>query len=116
MNKSFVESNFTDNNKYKLILESINEIVWEANLTTFKLQIIGEFNNFAGYTNSEIISLMDYADKIIIHEDKDRVKYEFSEFLKGNSILLNIQYRIRTKCGQIKWILINGKKAKLADN
>lgn len=105
-----------DNNKYKLILESISEIVWEVNYTTHKLQIIGGFNNFSEFNNTEIISLMDYADKNIILEDKERVKDEFNEFLKGNTILLNTQYRIKTKFDQIKWLLINGKRVKLENN
>jgi len=105
-----------DNNKYKLILDSISEIVWEVNLTTHKLQIIGGFNNFLEFNNGEITSLMDYADKTIIPEDKERVKDEFSEFLKGNTILLNTQYRIKTKYDQIKWLLISGKRIKLENN
>lgn len=109
MSKFIYKTNLKCSKKYKLILESINEIVWEANLITHKLEIIGGFNNFSGYDNTEITSLMDYADKIILPEDKERVKSEFHEFLKGNSILLNMQYRIKTKNGQTKWILINGK-------
>jgi len=105
-----------DNNKYKLILESISEIVWEVNLTTHELQIIGGFNNFSEFNDTEITSLTDYADKTIIPEDKERVKDEFNEFLKGDAILLNVQYRIRTKYDQIKWLLINGKKVNLGNS
>lgn len=105
-----------DNNKYKLILESISEIVWEVNLTTHELQIIGGFNNFSEFNDTEITSLTDYADKTIIPEDKERVKYEFNEFLKGDTILLNVQYRIKTKYDQIKWLLINGKRVKPENN
>lgn len=105
-----------DNNKYKLILESIIEIAWEVNLTTHKFQVIGGFNNFSEFNNTEITSLMDYADKIIIPEDKERVKDEFNEFLKGNTILLNTQYRIETKYNQMKWLLINGKRVKFDNN
>lgn len=116
MNKTLFEPNLMDNNKYKLILESINEIVWEVNLTTHKLEVIGGYNNFSEYIDTEITSLIDYADKIIIPEDKERAKNEFNEFLVGNSIFLNVQYRIKTKYDQIKWLLISGKRVKIENS
>jgi len=109
MKETLLEPNFVDN-RYKYILKSIGEIVWEVNLNTNKLQIIGGYNNFLDYNSDEIITLMDFADKIIIPEEKERVKEEYNEFLNGNFIFFNTQYKIKTKYGQIKWLSINCKR------
>jgi len=116
MIESLHELDLLGNNKYKLLLESINEIVWEANITTQRLEIIGKLNNLSGYNNKEITSLLEYADKVIIPEDREMVKEEFEKILKGNSFLINIQCRIITKSGLLKWILVNGKKIRLQNN
>lgn len=116
MSESLYELNFTENNKYKLLLESINEIVWKADLATYELVIIGKFNDLSGYSNIELTSLIDYVDKVIIPEDREMIRDEFSKFVADNSIILNMQYRIITKFGQLKWILVSGKRIRIENN
>ncbi|MEL7647157.1 MAG: EAL domain-containing protein [Sedimentibacter sp.] len=103
--------NLTENN-CKLILQSISEIVWAVDLSTNKLQILCGHNNLLDYNNSEVTSLMDFAEKIILPEDKVRAKNDFHEFVSDNDIFLNRQYRVKNKHGEIKWLLINGKRIK----
>jgi len=116
MSEALYELHLIEDNKYKFLLELMNEIVWEVNLTTHKLEIIGKSNDLSEYNNTDLDTLLDYADKIIIPEDKDMVKEEFEKFIYGNSFLLNIQCRIITKFCQLKWILVNGKKIKYQNN
>lgn len=103
--------NLTENN-CKLILQSISEIVWAVDLCTNKLQILCGHNNLLEYNSSEVTSLMDFAEKIILPEDKERAKNDFYEFESDNEIFLNRQYRVKNKHGEIKWLLINGKRIK----
>jgi len=112
MSESLYELNISGNNKYKQLLESINEIVWEFNLATQKVEIIGKFSDLSGYDSEELVSLLDFADKIIFPEDIEMVKEGFRKIIIGNSFLLNIQCRIKTKSGHLKWVLINGNKIK----
>lgn len=116
MSESLYKLNATENNEYKLLLESINEIVWKADLATYELVLIGKFNDISGYNNMELTSLNDYADKVIIPEDREMVYDEFSKFVAGNSIIFNIQYRIITKFGQFKWILVSGKRVRFEND
>lgn len=109
MDETLLVPKFADN-RYKFILQSISEIVWEVNLNTNKLQIIGGYNNFLEYDSKEITTLAEFADKIIVPEDKERAKGEFNEFLNEKFIFLNTQFRIKTKYGQIKWLSINCKR------
>lgn len=115
MKETLLEPNFADN-RYKFILQSISEIVWEVNLNTNKLQIIGGYNNFLEYNSKEITTLAEFADNIIISEDNERVKEEFNEFLNEKFIFLNTQFRIKTKYGQIKWVSINCKRVEPENN
>ena len=62
MIESFIELKLTENNRYKILLESINEIVWTANLTTNKFEIIGKRSDTSAYNNTELTSLIDYAE------------------------------------------------------
>lgn len=102
--------------KYKFILEAVNEIIWEVNFYTRKLRIIGNLKGFCGYDNREIVTIDDFIDKIVSQEDKEKVKDEFNEYLYGKSIYVKMEFRIKTKNNEEKWILAYGKAISIADN
>jgi len=89
--------------KYRLIAESSTDIIWEQNCEDNTLKYSDKLFEILGYTNNELSTSHDW--KNIVHSlDIDILKGITTNYAINKR---NIEYRVRCKNGQYKWIISN---------
>jgi len=63
--------------------------------------------HITGYSSSEFFSNPDLLMNIVKEEDKSKTKHFLSPFSIDSHNVLMSEFRISTKCGDVKWIAIN---------
>ena len=90
--------------KYRTFAQNFQGIAYLLKLNEKPVFYNGAVEEITGYTNEELVSQQKMWDDIIHPEDRERVIREFQSLLKSHSKLINIEYRILTKQGNIKWL------------
>lgn len=98
--------------KSKLMLESVNDTMWEWDIKEDKFSFFNNYGAITEYNIKEADHIEKILDEFVYYEDKEKVKNDFSIYLKGNSISFQSEFRACTKVGYIKWILMRGKAIK----
>ncbi|MBD3267003.1 PAS domain S-box protein, partial [bacterium] len=91
--------------KYRLVSENIPVVVYsalpdEGSTSTF---ISGQIKELTGYTETEFLNDPEFFSKILHEDDRDFV-WEHIQKHRQNKDPLNLQYRMVTKSGELKWI------------
>lgn len=89
--------------KYRLIAESANDIIWEWDLKSNKLQFSSRLKGILGYENEEISAIGDWND-IILPEDQNCVKGKLDSMWIDELRNFMCDYRVRSKNGKILWL------------
>jgi|Deesub1362A_J573_1020465.scaffolds.fasta_scaffold03777_5 PAS domain S-box-containing protein len=91
--------------KYRDLVEKINDILYSVNENGIITYINPVVEVLSGYKPSELLG-MNFIE-LVYREDVDFVKKQFEEISKGHGG--NIEYRICTKAGEVKWISASNK-------
>jgi len=91
--------------KYRLVSENIPVAVYSAlpDEHSTNLFISGRMKELTGYSSEEFMNDLDLWLNLIIPEDRGNVWSSIEEHRKTKSPL-NVEYRIKTKDNEIKWI------------
>lgn len=89
--------------KYKLVLEDISDVIWEWNLSTNDFKIYGKWNEIFGYDLSNTGSRNLFAQQIHA-EDKLKFLNEFNLYVTGKKDYFNAEYRILNAAGEYIWV------------
>ncbi|BCZ47563.1 diguanylate cyclase [Clostridium gelidum] len=92
--------------KYRLVVESSTDITWEQNCKDNTRKYSDKLFEILGYTNDELNTSHDW--KNIVHlQDRDILKVITTNYANNTINKKNIEYRVRCKNGQYKWIISN---------
>ncbi|AJA49658.1 diguanylate cyclase (GGDEF) domain-containing protein [Clostridium pasteurianum DSM 525 = ATCC 6013] len=98
--------------KYKLMLEAVNDIMWEWNIENNKLNMFGNYKFIIDFDAKGINSINEFINKIVCLEYRDKVRSDLQSYLKGKSIYFQSEFKIHTKNNEEKWIFMRGKALK----
>lgn len=97
--------NDCDREKYLELLDSLTDGIWEWDIKTNKRTFYPSWKRNLGYGTYEIESSFETWISLI-HKDDIQYVLEYTEkYLKKDITKYELEYRVRTKSGDYKWIL-----------
>lgn len=95
--------------RLQLALEGSNLALWDWNLKTGKIYHAHAWENIIGNEENEIEYTVKAFKKLLPTEDKIKVKKAFYSYLRGEKDYYEVEFRLRSKQGDWKWISCRGK-------
>ncbi len=90
--------------KLDLLMSSTQQVCWDWDLSTDKVQLLGPQDCILGYQYSDIQNITNFWIQKIHPEDAKRVKESLEEVRAGNKSYWEIEYRSRDAQGNYPWI------------
>lgn len=100
---------FNTNYGYNFILEAMNEVIWELSLQSNDFFVYGSWENITGYNPTEMINIDCFINGIVFIGDRTKVKNDIDLYIRSKEKYFQSEFRIVTKQGKFKWILMHGK-------
>lgn len=94
--------------RYSLTLESINDGLWDFNISTGVLFLSPQFYRMCGYEQGIFPPNLEYWVSLIHPDDQERIRSLFNRALK-NGDDFSIEYRVKRSDDTFFWILARGK-------
>jgi PAS domain S-box-containing protein len=94
---------------WRHILEATNDGIWDYNLRTGKFQYSDRWAEMLGYSQGEVSDFGCFCDDNIHPEDAGRFHQAFQDYVHGRGSSYEIEFRLRTKAGDYKWIYSRGR-------
>ncbi len=92
-------------NRYRSFVENFHGIAFRSSLDWIPLYFHGAVKEITGYTEAEFINGKPRWDQIIYKDDLEKLMTpESQEGIKQVGYVAEREYRIVTKCGEIKWL------------
>lgn len=96
--------------KFRLAMEATNDALWDWNMVTNEVYRNPRHATMLGYQPHEMTSSQDEWEKRIHPDDRQYVFQVIEENKKnGKADSFKIEYRLKTKKGDYKWVLGRGK-------
>jgi len=95
--------------RWQLALEGTGEGVWDWNLRTNSVFFSKGYKQMLGYADAEFAGRIEEWKTRIHPEDFNFVISEHERHLRGETPALSVEYRMKAKDGQYKWIHGRGK-------
>ena len=95
--------------KFRLAMEVTNDALWDWNLVTNEVYRNPRHATMLGYQPEELTASQEEWEKRIHPDDRQSVFKMLDDHLSGKRDSIEIEYRLRTKSGDYKWILGRGK-------
>lgn len=95
--------------RLKFALEGSNDALWDINLQSGKLYISPRWSAMMAYRAGEVPNTLSAWKKHLHPDDQKRVYLLYKAIKSGRTNFFQIEYRVRTRTGQFKWILNRGK-------
>ena len=92
------------NEQYKMALDASQLGIWEWSVTDDTIFFSRKWKWQLGYYPDELDDHFSTFEKLIHQVDKDRVLREIRNFIKGDSVLFESEFRLRHKTGNYLWI------------
>ncbi|AHB88500.1 diguanylate cyclase/phosphodiesterase (GGDEF & EAL domains) with PAS/PAC sensor(s) [Thermosynechococcus sp. NK55a] len=94
--------------RYTLLTRSINDGIWDWNLTTNETFYSSRWKNILGYQDDEIGNHIDDWFKRIHPQDVERVKLNLMLHIRGQIPHFHQEFRIQHRNGAYRWALARG--------
>ncbi len=98
-----------DTTLIKLVHNAVNDGIWDSNLETGEIFLSNSLAEMLGYSIDEIKPDRRSWEKFIHPEDKPQVMVSLQHHLDGMTESFQVEYRMKTKPGDWKWILARGQ-------
>lgn len=98
-----------ENERTRMALEGSVVGVWEWNLATNQVYFSPEWMQLLGYAEHDFPHDFEEFQKRIHPDDVDFVFSQIDHFIKSQSPLYSLEFRMQAKNGAYKWILSKGK-------
>ncbi|MRR58366.1 MAG: response regulator [Deltaproteobacteria bacterium] len=95
--------------RLNLVLEGSNDGFWDWSLVTREVKLSHRWAEILGFTLPEVEQLFRDGIELIHPEDAPAVRAMITEHLAGSLRHYSIEYRMRTRSGEWKWLLDRGK-------
>jgi PAS domain S-box-containing protein len=99
---------FDEQLRWRLALEGTNAGFWDWDLKANTMYLSPRYRSMLGYTESELPANFEMCKSLIHPEDAAHSEALFESFSRGLSGSLRIEYRMRMKSGEYRWILAMG--------
>jgi diguanylate cyclase (GGDEF)-like protein/PAS domain S-box-containing protein len=93
--------------KYRLVAEAANDIIWEWELGSNKLHFSRRLQGILGYSEDEI-NMTEWSN-IIAPEDVDYVRTKIESVIEKEQKDCTCEYRVRHKRGKLLWMITKAK-------
>lgn len=95
--------------RLKLALEGAKEGLWDWDISNGEMYVSKECTQMLGYTEEEIESTYEGWHNLIHQNDIENIREKQKEHLSGKDNYYEVEYRIKTKNNNWKWILAHGR-------
>lgn len=93
----------------KLVLEGSNDGFWDWSLASGEIKLSPRWAGMLGYTTKEVEEAFHDGTGLIHPEDAPAVMKRLGEHLEGSVFQYSVEYRMKTRSGDWKWVLDRGK-------
>ncbi len=90
--------------------------LWDWRIDTGELTVNDRWAEMLEFTRDEISNYKDQWTQLLHPDEKDDVWRSVEDHLRGETDLYTLEYRLRTKSGNWKWILTRGKIVRRDEN
>ncbi|WP_303900895.1 PAS domain S-box protein [Thiohalomonas denitrificans] len=98
----------TSEERLRLALEGSRDGFWDIDFESGQTYFSDRFTELFGYAPEEVGKDLDSWEKLVHPEDLPQVRAELEAHLKGEVPQYRSEHRIRTKSGQVVWVLARG--------
>ena len=95
--------------RFQLALTGADLGLWEWDIITGRVDRDSRWAQMLGYSLDEIDQEQHSLEKLLHPDDKERVMEVFAAHLRGETPFIDVEYRLRTKTGDYRWLLNRGK-------
>jgi PAS domain S-box-containing protein len=105
LNNSIVENEY----RLKLAFDSVNDGVWDWNIKTNVTYYSDRYYSMLGFEPFEFPHVFDSWKKFLHPDDLESTLNQINDHIFKEKTDYSVEYRMRTKSGNYKWILSRGK-------
>jgi len=105
----------TSKERYDLIINGINDGIWDWNLTTNEVYFSPRWKSMLGYADSELKDNFSSWQELLHPEDAERSMLTVQAYLAGSRPVYELEHRLRHKDGTYRWILARGVASRDAE-
>ncbi|MFP4462027.1 MAG: putative bifunctional diguanylate cyclase/phosphodiesterase, partial [Thermotogota bacterium] len=112
INKKLAQTNeilMSREKQLKMALQSARESLWILEEKSGRIENIGNWQQFLGYSKDEIGDDLNQWLSLIHEDDKERVRLALQRAFEKNEDFFEVEYRIRMKSGKWLWTVSRGE-------
>ncbi len=95
--------------RLKLALSGADEGTWDLDIPSGRLSFDSQWGKILGYGSGERPQSLEEWSKLIDDADRERVLGAMQDHVAGRAAEYRAEYRIRSRTGEMKWVLGQGK-------
>jgi PAS domain S-box-containing protein len=95
--------------RFKLAMAGTTDGLWDWNVATGEVYYSPRWMSMLGYAPHELEQNFQTWEKLVHPDDKEQAVKSVNEYVNGNIPTYEIEYRLRAKDGEWKWILSRAK-------
>ncbi|MCH8517230.1 MAG: PAS domain S-box protein [Cyclobacteriaceae bacterium] len=102
--------------QFELILEGMNDGIWDLDLRTRKIYYSTQWKAQLGYEDHELKNEFDTFKDLLHPDDRDRTIKYIESYLSGKETQYEVEFRMRHKLGNYLWIKSKGASIRDENN
>jgi PAS domain S-box-containing protein len=102
--------------RFEVAIAGANDGIWDWNLKTNEVFFSPQWKRILGYSNTEIENTVAARDSLLHPEDIGYTRVILQDYLEGRRPTYEVEFRMREKSGQYRWILARGAAVRDAEN
>lgn len=96
-------------NLLRQVMEATWDGVWDWDLTTGKADLSERYYQIVGYQRGEVEPDLAFFRSLVHPDDWEQVYASVSASLRGEIEISDLEYRVLTKIGEVRWVVGRGK-------
>ncbi len=96
-------------NLLRQVIEATWDGVWNWDLTTGKADLSERYYQIVGYRRGEVEPDLAFLRTLVHPDDWEQVYASVSASLRGEIEISDLEYRVLTKTGEVRWVMGRGK-------
>lgn len=106
--RRYYELNYQAQEIWKRALDAVGDGVWDCDLTSGHYFCGPNWLNMLGYKSEDLVPHVTEIVNLIHEDDKRKVEIHFDDYITGKKPEYKVEFRIRCKSGDFKWVLSRG--------
>jgi PAS domain S-box-containing protein len=100
--------------RFQSAFDATYDGMWDLDLSTNQLYLSSKVLKIFDYIQPSMLNRDEIMNKIFHKEDKSRIENEIHQIIDGWTDLIDVESRVKTVPGVLKWIRIRGKAMSIA--